>query len=112
MVLATPNDLHAPQAIAALEAGKHVVTDKPMSLDGAEADAMIAAAHRAGRLLSVFQNRRWDGDYLTVRKLLAEGALGDLVYAQLAWGQFTGRRAPGGGGPPAAAASSSTSGPT
>ena len=103
VVLATPNDLHAPQAIAALEAGKHVVTDKPMSLDGAEADAMIAASRRAGRLLSVFQNRRWDGDYLTVRKLLAEGALGDLVYAQLAWGQYgaprswRGRAASGGG---------------
>ncbi len=103
VVLATPNDLHAPQAIAALEAGKHVVTDKPMSLDGAEADAMIAAANRAGRLLSVFQNRRWDGDYLTVRKLLAEGALGDIVYAQLAWGQFgaprswRGQAASGGG---------------
>ena len=98
VVLATPNDLHAPQAIAALEAGKHVVTDKPMSLDGAEADAMIAASRRSGRLLSVFQNRRWDGDYL-----LAEGALGDLVYAQLAWGQYgaprswRGRAASGGG---------------
>ena len=73
VVLATPNDLHASQAIAALEAGKHVVTDKPMSLDGVEADAMMAAAQSSGRLLTVFQNRRWDGDYLTVKQLLAEG---------------------------------------
>jgi scyllo-inositol 2-dehydrogenase (NADP+) len=88
VVLATPNDLHAPQAIAALKAGKHVVTDKPMSLDGAQADAMMAAAQASGRLLTVFQNRRWDGDYLTVKQLLAEGQLGDLIYAQLAWGQY------------------------
>ena len=88
VVLATPNDLHASQAIAALQAGKHVVTDKPMCLDGAEADAMLAAAEDAGKMLSVFQNRRWDGDYLTVRGLLDDGTLGDLVYAQLAWGQY------------------------
>ncbi len=88
VVLATPNDLHAPQAIAALEAGKHVVTDKPMSLDCAQADAMIGAADRAGRHLSVFQNRRWDADFVTVRRCLDEGVLGRLVYAQLAWGQF------------------------
>jgi scyllo-inositol 2-dehydrogenase (NADP+) len=88
VVLATPNDLHAPQAIAALGAGKHVVTDKPMSLDGSEADAMIEAAERADRHLSVFQNRRWDSDYLTLRRCLDEGTLGRLVYAQLAWGQF------------------------
>jgi scyllo-inositol 2-dehydrogenase (NADP+) len=88
VVLATPNDLHAPQAIAALEAGKHVVTDKPMCLDLAQADAMIDAANQAGRVLSVFQNRRWDSDYLTVKRLLQEQTLGKLVYAQLAWGQF------------------------
>jgi scyllo-inositol 2-dehydrogenase (NADP+) len=88
IVLATPNDVHAPQAIAALEAGKHVVTDKPMSLNGTEADAMIAAARASDRLLTVFQNRRWDGDYLTVKRLLADGQLGELIYAQLAWGQY------------------------
>jgi scyllo-inositol 2-dehydrogenase (NADP+) len=88
VVLATPNDVHAPQAIAALQAGKHVVTDKPMSLDAAEADAMIAAARQADRLLTVFQNRRWDGDYLTVRRLLDDGELGDIVTMQLAWGQY------------------------
>lgn len=88
IVLATPNDVHAAQAIAALEAGKHVVMDKPMSLDGTEADAMMAAAEASGRLLTVFQNRRWDGDYLTLKQLLADGQLGELIYAQLAWGQY------------------------
>ena len=88
VVLATPNDLHAPQAIAALEAGKHVVVDKPMALDRSEADRMLAAARQADRLLTVFHNRRWDGDYLTVCRLLEQGALGELFSLELAWTQY------------------------
>jgi scyllo-inositol 2-dehydrogenase (NADP+) len=88
VVLATPNDLHAPQAIQALEAGKHVVTDKPMCLSVAEADAMIGASRRIGRLLSVFQNRRWDGDFLTLRRVMAEGLLGEVFYMELCWAQY------------------------
>lgn len=85
IVLATPNDLHAPHAIAALQAGKHVVTDKPMCLNLAEADAMIAASRQSGRLLSVFQNRRWDGDFLTIRTSLEQGLLGELCLIETAW---------------------------
>lgn len=85
VVLATPNDLHAPLAIRAMEAGKHVVTDKPMCVTLAEADQMIATAARTGRLLSIFQNRRWDGDFLTVRRLIQEGRLGNVRWAELAW---------------------------
>jgi len=88
VVLATPNDLHAPQAIAAMEAGKHVVTDKPMCLNLSEADDMLAAARRTGRLLTVFQNRRWDGDYLTARLALERGLLGDPCSIEMAWGQY------------------------
>jgi len=88
VVLATPNDLHAPQAIQAMEAGKHVVTDKPMCLSTAEADAMIGASGKSGKLLSVFQNRRWDGDYLTVRQVMAEGLLGEVFYMELCWAQY------------------------
>ena len=76
VVLATPHDTHAALAIQALEAGKHVVTDKVMCLSLAEADAMIAAARRAGRLLSVFHNRRWDWDYQTLRHILDQGLIG------------------------------------
>jgi scyllo-inositol 2-dehydrogenase (NADP+) len=103
VVLATPNDLHAPHAVQALEAGKHVVTDKPMCLTLEEADRMIAASRRGGRLLSVFQNRRWDGDFLTVRKVLEEGLIGDPVLIEMFWGQhgrprgWRGERAHGGG---------------
>jgi scyllo-inositol 2-dehydrogenase (NADP+) len=88
VVLATPNDLHAPQAIQALEAGKHVVTDKPMCLSTAEADAMTGASRKSGKLLSVFQNRRWDGDFLTVRKVMEEGLLGEVFYMELCWAQY------------------------
>jgi scyllo-inositol 2-dehydrogenase (NADP+) len=85
IVLATPNDLHASQAIAALQAGKHVVTDKPMCLNVAEADAMIAASRQSGRLLSVFQNRRWDGDFLTIGAILEQDLIGEPFLIETAW---------------------------
>jgi len=85
VVLATPNDLHCTHAIRAMEAGKHVVTDKPMSVTLAEANQMVAAAERTGMLLSIFQNRRWDGDYLTVQKLMDEGQLGNVRWIEMAW---------------------------
>ena len=78
VVIATPNDLHAPQALAALAAGKHVVVDKPFTLTVAEAEAVIAAAASANRLLSVFHNRRWDADFLTLQRLIGEGVLGEI----------------------------------
>lgn len=80
VVLATPNAVHAQQADAALDAGKHVVVDKPFTVTLAEAESVVARAERAGRLLSVFHNRRWDGDFLTVKRLMDEGALGDVLY--------------------------------
>jgi scyllo-inositol 2-dehydrogenase (NADP+) len=88
VVLATPNSTHADLAVQALEAGKHVVTDKVMCLTLADCDRMIAAAERGGRMLSVFQNRRFDGDFLTVRKLIADGALGEVRWIEMAWQGF------------------------
>ena len=76
IVVASPNETHRELALAALAAGKHVVVDKPLATSAGEAEEMIAAAERAGRVLSVFQNRRWDGDFLTVKRLLAGGRLG------------------------------------
>ena len=77
VVIATPNTLHAPQAHTALAAGRHVVVDKPFTVTVAEArEDVIAHATRAGRVLSVFHNRRWDSDFLTLRAVLHEGALG------------------------------------
>ena len=76
VVIATPHATHAPLAIQAMAAGKHVVVDKVMCLNGEEADQMIDASRRNGVVLSVFHNRRWDWDYLTVKKVLDEGLLG------------------------------------
>ena len=70
VVIATPHDTHLPLTREACAAGKHVVCDKLMALDVDEARAMLAAAQRAGVMLSVFHNRRWDGDFLAVRAAL------------------------------------------
>ncbi|MFF4588803.1 Gfo/Idh/MocA family oxidoreductase [Streptomyces sp. NPDC001388] len=78
VVVASPNRTHVPLATAALEAGLPVVVDKPVAGTAAEARELAALADDRGLLLSVFQNRRWDNDFLTLRKLLAEGALGDV----------------------------------
>jgi scyllo-inositol 2-dehydrogenase (NADP+) len=88
VILATPNHTHADLAIQALDAGKNVVTDKPMCLTLLDCDRMIAAARSNGKLLTVFQNRRFDGDYLTVRKLIDDGTLGDVRWAEMAWQGF------------------------
>ncbi|MBI2300516.1 MAG: Gfo/Idh/MocA family oxidoreductase [Armatimonadetes bacterium] len=84
VVLATPHDVHAAQAVAALDAGKAVVTDKIMCRSVAEADAMIASAERSGKLLSVFHNRRWDSDFLTVLAALEGGWLGEVWTVDIA----------------------------
>lgn len=88
VVVATPNALHAPQAIAALRAGKHVVVDKPFALDVAESRTMADASARAGKLLTVFHNRRWDSDFLTVKRLIADGTLGQVVQYESRFDRF------------------------
>ena len=79
VVIATPNAEHAPLAIAALQAGKHVLVDKPFALDLAEAEAVVRAAQTAERVVTVFQNRRFDADFLTLQQLLADGVLGEVA---------------------------------
>ncbi|MFD0361464.1 Gfo/Idh/MocA family oxidoreductase [Nocardia sp. GCM10030253] len=78
VVIATPNRTHAPLARHALDAGLPVVVDKPFAVSVAEAEDLVARAERAGLALSVFQNRRWDGDFLTVRELDTDGRLGEV----------------------------------
>ncbi len=80
VVIPTPNDTHFPLAAQALAAGKHVVVDKPFTLTVGEARELIALAHRYRRLLSVFHNRRWDSDFLTVKQVLDEGVLGRVTH--------------------------------
>lgn len=77
--IASPSPTHAALMLEALDAGKHVLSDKPFTSSVAEADAVIAAAERAGRTVACYQNRRRDADFLTLRRLIDEGALGEIV---------------------------------
>jgi scyllo-inositol 2-dehydrogenase (NADP+) len=95
VVVATPNIDHAPAARAALAAGADVVVDKPLAVTAAEGGELVAEAERAGRLLTVFQNRRWDGDFLTVRRLMGEGALGTVTRFESRFERWRPQVAPG-----------------
>ncbi|MDM0013534.1 oxidoreductase [Variovorax sp. J22P168] len=88
VVVATPNAQHHPIARLALEAGKHVVVDKPFTLDAAQARELAALAAGRGRVLSVYQNRRFDADFLTLRDLLARGELGRPVFLESHFDRF------------------------
>ncbi|MDF0542117.1 oxidoreductase [Sphingobium sp. H39-3-25] len=79
VVIATPDHLHADHAIAALDAGKHVVIDKPFAPHLEDARRVAARAAASDRTLAIFQNRRWDADFLTLKRLIREGTLGDIV---------------------------------
>ena len=78
VILASPPQAHLAQGLAALEGGAAVVVDKPFVPSVVDAKKLIAASEETGNALIVFQNRRWDGDFLTIKKLVAEGALGDV----------------------------------
>lgn len=88
LVIATPNRLHVPQALAALAAGQHVVVEKPVAETATAWQEVIAAADTAGRLLIPFHNRRWDGDFLTVQQLLEAGLLGPLHTFTSRWPKY------------------------
>lgn len=79
VVVSTPNETHVSLATRALEAGRHVVIDKPFTATSADALTLIDLAKRKGVHVIPFHNRRWDGDFLTVKKLLAENAVSRLV---------------------------------
>jgi predicted dehydrogenase len=85
VIITTPHDSHAPIAIQSLEAGKNVVTDKPMCLNLSEYEAMRAAQSQSGKLLTVFHNARLSGDYLTLRSIVHEGRLGELRWLEVNW---------------------------
>lgn len=88
VVIPTPNITHYPLAKQALLAGKHVVVDKPFTVNLQEARELEMLAKQQKRLLSVFHNRRWDSDFLTVKTLLSEGALGDVVQFESHYDRF------------------------
>ncbi|ATA22043.1 putative dehydrogenase [Gibbsiella quercinecans] len=88
IVIPTPNDTHFPLAQQALAAGKHVVVDKPFTVTLSQAQSLEQQAAQAGKLLSVFHNRRWDSDFLTVKALLEDGTLGEVVYLESHFDRF------------------------
>jgi len=82
VVIATSNESHFPLAKAALLAGKHVVVDKPCAVTLAETDELLATALQQNRVLTVFQNRRFDADFLALKQVLASGQLGRVVHVE------------------------------
>jgi predicted dehydrogenase len=88
VVVGTPNDTHVEFAAAALRAGKHVVVDKPVAPTSAEVTTLIKLANQQGKLLAPFHNRRYDNDFLTVRKLVLEGTLGRIVTVDSNYDRF------------------------
>lgn len=94
IVLASPPHVHLEQGSAAFASGAAVVVDKPFASSVSEAKQLIAAADAAGLPLFVFQNRRWDGDFLTIKKLLASGRLGSVHRFESTFERFAGKVRP------------------
>lgn len=88
VVVASPDDLHTEHALAALTAGKHVLIDKPFAATLADARRIAAAGEAQGRIVTAFHNRRWDADFRTLQRLIAEGTLGDIVELESRFDRF------------------------
>jgi scyllo-inositol 2-dehydrogenase (NADP+) len=88
VLVSTPTAMHFEQAMLALEAGKHVMVEKPMALDLDQSRKLVHEAESRGRVLSVFHNRRWDLDYLTVRDAVSSGVFGKVINVESRLGQF------------------------
>ena len=88
VVVNTPNETHYSYALAALKAGKNVIVEKPFTVTVKEADALISLARDRKKMLTVFQNRRWDADFLTVQKVVEGRLLGKLVECEIHYDRF------------------------
>jgi scyllo-inositol 2-dehydrogenase (NADP+) len=95
VVVATPNRAHVPLGMAALNAGLPVVIDKPLATSVADARKLIEESKRTGKLLTVFQNRRWDNDFLTARKVIESGLLGPLTRFESRYDRYRAEPRPG-----------------
>ncbi|MGE0019530.1 MAG: Gfo/Idh/MocA family oxidoreductase [Draconibacterium sp.] len=95
VIVNTPDKLHFEMAAAALTAGKHVVVEKPVTLKSWEAEQLVQLSNRTGKILAVFQNRRWDGDFLTVQKILNEGKLGRIIEFESHYDRYRTQITPG-----------------
>jgi predicted dehydrogenase len=88
VVTATPNETHAPIARQCLEAGRDVVVDKPFATALQEAVGLVDLARKCGRLITVYQNRRYDGDFQAIRQIVADGTLGRIVRFETNYDRF------------------------
>jgi scyllo-inositol 2-dehydrogenase (NADP+) len=88
VIVSSPNAFHAPQAIQALEAGKHILCEKPFGLVVADVDAMIDASVKAGKVLQPFQQRRFEPDFQKVKELCDAGTFGDIQLIRICWNGF------------------------
>ena len=95
IVVTTPNDSHFDYAFRSLEAGKHVLLEKPFTINSADAKRLITQAERKNRILSVYQNRRYVSDFLTIRKLLKENLLGEVVEFEAHYDRYRPEQKPG-----------------
>ena len=89
VIINTPNFTHYEYAMAALHAGKHVVVEKPFTLTTQQADDLIKFAQQQNRKLSIYQNRRWDSDFQTVKRIVNERLLGNIVEAEIHFDRFS-----------------------
>ena len=94
-VIATPNDTHYSLARQCLEAGRDVVVDKPFTTTLEEARSLAELAKKAGRLITVYQNRRYDGDFQGIRKLVTDGTLGRIVRFETNYDRYRPQPKPG-----------------
>jgi scyllo-inositol 2-dehydrogenase (NADP+) len=95
IVIATPNETHYPFARQCLEAGRDVVVDKPFTTTLHEAISLVQIAKQAGRILTVYQNRRYDGDFQAIRQLVAAGTLGRIVRFETSYDRYRPQLKPG-----------------
>ncbi|MGH9550796.1 MAG: Gfo/Idh/MocA family protein, partial [Terriglobales bacterium] len=96
VVIATPNDTHAPLALTAMEKGLNVVVDKPFAISSQQAEELIAVRNKTGVALSVFQNRRWDADFLTLQELIRTKKVGTVMRLESRYERYRPVPKPGG----------------
>jgi len=89
VIICSPNTLHFPQSKAALHAGKHVIVEKPFTVNSSEAQSLIEISKETGKLLFPFHNRRWDSDLLTLRHIISQGYLGRIVEYESRFDRYT-----------------------
>jgi len=84
----TPHNTHAELAVGALRSGKHAIVEKPMCITVDEADAMISAARARNLMVTVFHNRRWDGDFQALKEIVDQGLIGDVFHVEMCGGNY------------------------